>query len=247
MQPWPWMVVGIAIACAAIAAPPGHEPFPPGKAPRSMPLTKCVCTEAVSQADQWIFTYRPPDRKAFIKVRLVDGRSEISLLGSDGRSLLAHPAINEMGSGLHHVYTADLNADGKPDYIVEVWSGGCGLGGECYGVTFLLSAGKTYSAIYAEADSFSAADLLKPDRHGPCCFVHSQLAGADDNQTRDGKIHSFWVYRLYRFDGGRLAEVKDDKRFPKWIWYTNRDNHAETDLLDARQKAELLKGLDVPK
>jgi hypothetical protein len=41
--------------------------------------------------------------------------------------------------------------------------------------------------------------------------------------------------------------IADDRQFPKWVWYTHRENHEETKLLSAKQKEKLIKTLDVPK
>ncbi len=108
--------------------------------------------------------------------------------------------------------------------------------------TFLLSDKGKYKETNFYSYSFGPEDIvrLKPD--GPFYFIHNDLIGNGDEKTRDGRDHNFWVYQLYKFSGSQMITAnEDDTRFPKWVWYSFKDNHKETDLLNADQKKRILK------
>jgi hypothetical protein len=154
---------------------------------------------------------------------------------------LSKPVTNDMPTHCIRVSTADLNQDGETDFIVNIWSGGCGLAGEGSTTTFLLSDKGKYKATNFYSYGFGSEDIvrLKPD--GPLYFIHNDLIANGNEKTRDGRDHNFWVYTLYKFSGNQMVEAnKDDPRFPKWVWYSFKDNHQETDLLNADQKKSIM-------
>jgi hypothetical protein len=84
-------------------------------------------------------------------------------------------------------------------------------------------------------------DIVRFKKGGPSYFIYNDLIGSGDEKTRDGRYHNFWVYQLYRFEGNKMVLANaDDSRFPKWVWYTNRDNHKATDQLTKEQQQKLL-------
>jgi hypothetical protein len=134
-----------------------------------------------------------------------------------------------------------LNGDGQPDYIVNVWSGGCGLAAEGSEVTFLLSGKDGYRAASFYLYAFGNKDLVRFKAHGPVYFIFNDLIGSDGEKTRDGREHNFWVYDLNRIDGNRFVPANADQPgFPKWVWFTNKANHTETTQLSQEQKNRLL-------
>ena len=58
------------------------------------------------------------------------------------------------------VFSCDLNHDGKLDFIVNIWSGGCGLAAEGSEVTFLLSCKDGYRATSFYLYDFGAEDFI---------------------------------------------------------------------------------------
>ncbi len=149
---------------------------------------------------------------------------------------------NSMTSSQMEVFSCDLNGDNLPDFIVNVWSGGVGLAAEGTEVTFLLSSKGGYRATSFYMYSFGKEDLVQFKARGPVNFILNDLIGSDGEKTSDGRDHNFWVYELYRIDGTRFTPADvDQPGFPKWVWFTNKDNHQETTQLSQEQKARLLK------
>ena len=164
----------------------------------------------------------------------------IAVLGRRGSPLSAL-VTNDIPSYGINVRSANLNQDNKPDFLVNIWTGGCGLAGQGSMTTFLLSDGERYVATSFYSYDFGPEDIVRFATNGPCYFISNDLIGNGEEKTKDGRDHNFWVYQLYRFDGSQmiLANV-DDPRFPKWVWYTFKENHKETDQLTKDQKQRIL-------
>ncbi|MEK9135872.1 MAG: hypothetical protein AAB393_02010, partial [Bacteroidota bacterium] len=137
-------------------------------------------------------------------------------------------------------YTADLNQDRIPDFVIYSFSGGCGLGSGYCNVAFILSSGNTYNlttvtTLFPDEDDFIIV-AKKP------YFIHTAFLGVE--KCNDGKPHNFWIYNLVAF-GKDASSVKIDNNvhsaFPKTIWYTDKPNHAETSIITNEQKATLRK------
>jgi len=140
------------------------------------------------------------------------------------------------------VFSCELNKDGLPDFIVNVWSGGTGLAMLGSEVTFLVSSKEGYQATSFYLFSFGKEDLVQFRAGGPVYFILNDLISNDEEKTLDGRDHNFWVYELYRIDGARFVPADaDESGFPKWVWFTDRENHEETTQLTSEQKARLLK------
>ncbi len=136
------------------------------------------------------------------------------------------------------VYTADLNADGLPDYAILTHSGGCGLASQAAWITFLLSVRGGYSSICVLCWDAEPTDFLKIK--GRLYLVHTSFI--QGNTGKDGKSHNYWVYSLLGFSGTTLTLANEnDRRFPKWVWYTFAPNHRDADQLTAVQRQVSLK------
>lgn len=134
-----------------------------------------------------------------------------------------------------------MNGDGKPDFIVNVWSGGCGLAAEGSEVTFLLSGQDGYRAASFYLYDFGKQDLVRFKAGGPVYFIFNDLIGSGGEKTRDGRVHNFWVYTLNRIEASRFIPANSDQPgFSKWVWFTNKANHEETTQLSQEQINRLL-------
>jgi hypothetical protein len=246
------LAVGTMAACvAAHGYPKAHAPFQRGEAPPSVPLTECTLVKSQYLAGDMadypsvLYFVAPHDSKrTTLKLeRLIATNScswRISVLDASGRPISA-PATNDMPSYVYSVRSADLNEDGHTDFLVNIWTGGCGLAAEGSTTTFLLSSGTRYVATDFYSFDFGLEDIISFKKGGPCYFIHNDLIESGGEKTKDGRDHNFWVYQLYRFSGSKMVEAnKDDPRFPKWVWYTIRENHRETDQLTVTQKNRLL-------
>ncbi|MEI6396284.1 MAG: hypothetical protein WCT12_34915 [Verrucomicrobiota bacterium] len=231
--------------------PGGYGPFRAGRKPASPPLFKCKLiaeqTPAGDSIDGALRRYRPAavgKVQAQTKLVLLGTTNGwiISLIGAGGRNLLPTTVTNSMTRCEMEVFSCDLNKDGLPDFIVNVWSGGVGLAFFGTEVTFLLSSKVGYRAASFYLYGFGKEDLVQFRAGGPVYFILNDLLGSDDEKTLDGRSHNFWVYQLYRIDGTRFVPAAADQPgFPKWVWYTDRDNHKETTQLTSEQKDRLLR------
>ncbi len=230
--------------------PAGYGPFPPGHEPASMTLAKCELVQETKPAgddiDGAIRSYRlpaagPAQKQIELILRGTTNGWAINLRNAQGGNLLPASFTNRMTTSRMEVFSCDLNGDGRPDFIVNVWSGGCGLAAEGSEVTFLLSARDGYRAASFYLYDFSHQDLVRFQPRGPVYFIFNDLIGSDGEKTRDGREHNFWVYDLLRMDGNRLVPADADQPgFPKWVWFTNQANHDETTQLSQAEKDRLL-------
>ncbi|MEI6074424.1 MAG: hypothetical protein WCS94_02545 [Verrucomicrobiota bacterium] len=244
----------LGFAADLLAYPTSYGPFPPGHEPAAMPLEKCAlardvkptATNDFQNPDGVIREYRLPaagsdQNQITLALRGTTNGWEIKLRDGHGKNLLPGSFTNSMTTEQMEVYSCDLNGDGQPDFIVNVWSGGCGLAAEGSEVTFLLSGKAGYRATSFYLFDFGKQDLIRFKTDGPVYFIFNDLIGSGGEKTRDGRDHNFWVYQLHRIDGNRFIPADADQPgFPKWVWYTNKENHEETTQLTQEQKTRLL-------
>jgi hypothetical protein len=231
--------------------PKSHGPFLEGREPQAVPHDKCELvrdeTSPSGNIDGAIRHYRlqgatKGQHQTTVVLRGTAKGWLIEICDAHGKSLMAAPITNSMTSSQMEVFSCDLNGDNLPDFIVNVWSGGVGLAAEGTEVTFLLSSKEGYRATSFYLYSFGKEDLVQFKARGPVNFILNDLIGSDGEKTRDGRDHNFWVYELYRIDGTRFTPADADQPgFPKWVWFTNKDDHEETTQLSQEQKARLLK------
>ena len=231
--------------------PQGHGPFPAGRKPAAIPRKECELlreespqSEAIGGAvrDYRLQAAGKDQKKITLTLRGATNGWAIDIRDAQGKSLMLVPATNSMTSSQMEVFSCELNKDGLPDFIVNVWSGGVGLAFDSSEVTFLLSSKDGYRATSFYLYSFGKEDLVQFKVHGSVYFIFNDLIGSDREKTRDGRVHNFWVYELYRIDGNRFIPADADQPgFPKWVWFTNKDSHDETTQLTQEQKTKLLK------
>lgn len=244
----------LGLAAKLLAYPPNYGPFPPGHEPSAMPLVKCelVCefkppaSNDFQNPDGAVREYRlhtvgQGQQQIILSLRGSTNGWKINLRDAQGKNLLPVPFTNSMATDQMEVYSCDLNGDGQPDFIVNVWSGGCGLAADGSEVTFLLSSNDGYHAASFYLYSFGNKDLVRFKPQGPVYFIFNDLIGSDGEKTRDGREHNFWVYNLDRIAGNQFIPADAEQPgFPKWVWFTNKENHEETTQLMQEQKSRLL-------
>jgi hypothetical protein len=240
-------------AARVLAYPASYGPFPPGHEPAVVALTPCALVREVKPpaADTddnagAIREYRLPavgqgQKQITLALRGTTNGWAINLRDAQGQRLMPVSFTNSMTTAQIEVFTCDLNGDGQPDFIVNVWSGGCGLAAEGSEVTFLLSGKDGYRATSFYLYDFGKQDLVRFKAGGPVYFIFNDLIDNGGEKTRDGRDHNFWVYDLYRINGDRFVQADADQpEFPKWVWFTNKANHDETTQLSQAQKNRLL-------
>ena len=238
------------LAARSLAYPPNYGPFSPGHEPSAMPLVKCELVSEVKppatndfqNPDGAVREYRlhavgQGQPQITLTLRGTTNGWKINLRDAQSKNLQPVPFTNNMTTDQMEVYSCDLNGDGQPDFIVNVWSGGCGLAADGSEVTFLLSSNDGYRAESFYLYAFGNKDLVRFKPQGPVYFIFNDLIGSDGEKTRDGHEHNFWVYNLKRIVGNRFIPADADQPgFPRWIWFTNKANHEETTQLTQEQK-----------
>jgi hypothetical protein len=238
------------LAAKVLGYPVNYGPFPPGHEPTAISLTQCKLEREVKSAgdeiDGAVRLYRLPvagtaQKQTTLALRGTTNGWEINIRDALNKSLMRVPFTNSMTSSLVEVYSSDLNGDSQPDFIVNIWSGGCGLAAEGSEVTFLLSGKDGYRAISFYLYDFGKPDLIRFQPQGPVYFIFNDLISSGGEKTRDGREHNFWVFNLHRIDGGQfIAADADQPGFPRWIWFKNQATHEETTQLSQDQKNRLL-------
>ena len=140
--------------------------------------------------------------------------------------IMTNTLISDVGMpGFSKAYEADLNLDGRPDYVIAFSCGGNGDSASLEILTFFLSAGEQYVVRSSEAYEFEPRDLIVCN--GKPGFIYAEMHQVE--LCKDGKPHSFWVYQLLTFEGNMLRPDNSGvPGFPKIIWYTYDPNSKET-------------------
>ncbi|WP_269524438.1 hypothetical protein [Coraliomargarita parva] len=191
--------------------------------------------EADASHPQYLFTVPGQTDRSLLLIRRGEGWTvELTV---NGETALKPTLFSSYGTvGVITARTADLNKDGVEDYVIESYSGGCGLASGHCNVGFVLSSGEAYE--------LTTVTTLFPDEGdfvllgGEPYFIHTTLLGVE--ACEDGRGHNFWVYNLFGFENGSIQVANTaDPAFPKTVWYSFRPNHSETTLLTDAQKAIL--------
>jgi hypothetical protein len=229
----------LLLQMVAQATPMGNGPYSPSERPLPVPLRKLEFTKQVEFTKQTGETgfYRSAEGQSELRlsIKAMDEGIYLEIIRAGQirfpKSQMCPSGMLDYGSA----YQADLNQDGRPDYVLEYATGGNGIT-PVY-VIFLLSTGEGY-ALTCTTSHFEESDFILIQ--GKPRMIHSDLGQIE--KCADGKLHSFWTYNLLAFDKG---DVKLDNRgagvFPKVVWYSNAPNYRETTMLNAEQKAELIR------
>ncbi len=128
------------------------------------------------------------------------------------------------------VYWADLNRDGREDFVVKQLLGGNGtIHTFLCNVTFVVSHGNDYVFTATEGLWSGLSYFVDLNGDGTCEFIHTAFVQGGHIKGRDGRGHNYWVYNVLRIHDGRLlVDPRLTPQFPKWIWYTHAANHLPT-------------------
>lgn len=201
-----------------------YGPFPTNQTPQ-----RFLITEA-----------KPQDRPRVRVVQTTEHHIDVALLDDRDR-LIAGPwriAEEVAGNDTGTVYRADFNRDGKLDYLVQVGLGGCGLASGYHKLAFLLSGKSGYKATVVTTLFPGPEDFIDLRRDGSCQFI--QTTFIHGYTIPDGRSRNYWVYSLLAFAGDELRlanHLLPD--FPRWIWYSFRENHRPASDLSADQRQRL--------
>ncbi len=141
---------------------------------------------------------------------------------------------------------ADLNRDGRVDFVVSIWGHGNGLGASDYLWLVGLSTSSGYrfwslDTMGTAPESFVTFGDLAPSALLATAFVH---VGTSDHAGPNQR-HSYFAYDLWTFRGGDIVSANAiDARFPKYVQMTNKENHKASIRMSSNRP--LVAG-DVPK
>lgn len=229
-------------ASLCFAYPHLYGPFEKGEQVKLFPMVECQLV----QSDSSNFV----DTKQFFRYQLDYLRLNIST-GENGNQIalinLNQPSKPLFQSGdldislmlASTVRWGYLNEDHAPDYIIEAWTGGNGLAASfCY-VLFLLSDGNHYAMQKLMTVTPGPEDFVDLNKDGICEYIHTAFVYGEAG--KDSKIHNYWCYSILQFEQDKLV-IKNqiDERFPKWVMYSNNENHEATKQLIDEQKIRLL-------
>lgn len=207
-----------------------YSPFLDDKPWPRLPTTTYV--ESVSNV--WV---HPSGTKDFATVqeRLEDAAADFAtvvLRFPDGRTFKTHNQF-VLGPYLCAVYSGDFNNDGVPDFLAIKPTGGNGIGGwESIGV-FAFSEGEDYRFTRINSWGLGPESLVVDPVTKNFRFIHTSFR---QGKGLDGHVHSFWIHRFFRWNGG--FEL-DSKLPPVWIQFLGRENHEPTKLLTSNLKAKI--------
>ncbi|HOX59027.1 MAG TPA: hypothetical protein P5205_18065 [Candidatus Paceibacterota bacterium] len=155
---------------------------------------------------------------------------------SDGRRFKTYNDF-VLGPYLSAVYSGDLNNDGQLDFVAVKPGSGCGLAAEyCTGV-FAFSDDNDYRFTRISTMGLGPHHLVIDPKTNTFRLIHAAFR---QGESTDGRTHSYWVHRFYKWDNLRFE--RDENLPPIWIQYLNRPNHEPTNLLTPRRKAKAWAG-----
>ncbi|MCE9614886.1 MAG: hypothetical protein K8T26_11455 [Lentisphaerae bacterium] len=243
--------VSVLLLCRSVGAYNAeHGPFAPGAMPALFPMQACDRTEVASSGEKYPKTvlFKAPDSiqgagNLVVQVEVNAGGqgAAVTVMNKADKALWGPHAVDtdlEWGDVVV-ARCADMNRDGRPDFVVYFWCGGCGLASGYTDLLFLISEAGGYRGTMVTTltwgEPWVFVDL---EGNGACQLIHTSFIYGEPG--RDGKAHNYWVYNVLQVEGGRLRVANEaHPGFPRWVWYTFTPNHRETRQLATEQKARL--------
>jgi hypothetical protein len=223
--------------------PPDHGPFVPGHEPTRVPLLTCPMLEERGPSvvmGRQVRVYgekgRTGSRLRAIAADFYQG-IEVGVVDGDGHSLAAPRRVSEFPphSRPDDAFCADLNEDGRLDFALALDGRGNGLGAVFNDLVVVLSSGSTYRVWVVPTATPGPEDFVALDGN----HVIVKTSFRNNEAARESKRHSYWVYNLLAVRRDEIVLANElDSRFPKWVWYTGRPNHAAAPLA-AEEKARI--------
>lgn len=189
-----------------VNAVPGYGPFLPAERVRSVLLVAGLKKSSANETTD-LFTVSMTQRdRAQVSLRRRPGATGADLhlvIGKAGKDA-AFPVATEGSPVLTGVYAVCLNSDDTPDIIATLSYRGCGLWADLVQVDFLLSDDAGGYVLHTlETYDWDDNDILDLAGDGHVGWMQTnfeQVVGAD------GRDHSFWVHKLWRFEKTNITE-----------------------------------------
>jgi len=224
------------------AYPPDYGPFDPNHEPARFPLAECpmVAEEGPAVVMGRQTMVYGDDRTGGPRLRasaasFFEGVT-IEVVEADGKAVAGPSYASDFPphSRPDSAFCADLNHDGRLDFVLPLASRGNGLGMLFHELVVALSSGSKYRIWIVPTAAPGPEDFLVLTDPGQCVIVKASFAS--NESPAESRRHSYWVYNLLAVRNDELVEANDlGSRFPKWIWYTARPNHKPAALSAAEK------------
>ena len=131
------------------------------------------------------------------------------------------------------VFQADLNNDGRDDFIVIYNSRAPGFGGHHDRVEiYLQKQNDNFEKISYYTFDAGIEDFIGPDKTDKCKVIITGFY--------QGDRHSYFTYNIYEFKNYRLVNADAKvKGFPKFVWYTDKPNDEDAAQLTKKERSLL--------
>ncbi len=241
-----------ALACAALAcmlAAPMASPYPDaygpfeGKRPAVFRTYCCRLVETgEKEAARPLIYARGDGRNPSARVRLSrdeeTGAILMTVLDPDGRVLAGPQRIAEGAVVIPPAFWADLNGDGREDFVALVVTALGGSACVC-DIGFALSSETGYRITSVRSTRGPGANDFLDLGAGRVGFIHTALVERRDPANPEGAPESFFVYSMLEVKGDKLALAEADPRFPKWVRVAARAKKAPDSTLAEDEKKRL--------
>ena len=241
--------ISALLAVIALGYPEEYGPFPSNKKPKPFPLQECVELKSFNDGNEVTWVYAK-DTNAVDKVVISQSENDfqyvVKLQTASGKEIFPETKIDGSPMCGLTVYYGFLNEDKHVDYVIETWSGGCGLAAYYSYLSFFLSSEDNYHMVCATTLDSDPNDFVDLNKDGRAEWIHTAFIYGEEG--KDNKPHNYWVHNLLQFKKNQIVSANYlDSRFPSWIWYTFKPNHKNTTQLTGEQKkrmwAQQAKGL----
>ena len=233
----------LAATAPLLAYPKDHGPFEPGKEPPQAKLTELPVIDRVippaNQSGLELTFGEAHSRSPKIRVRQQDDGSWLTLIGVNGNTILPATRVSTYKCCASAAYQGDFNQDGTPDYVLHFPSGGCGLGAEYHDRVLLLSTATSYVVLTEPTVDPGPEDFVRLLPGRGYQIVHTTFVYGEAG--KDKRKHNYWAYHLLQIDGEKITLSTADSRLPRWVLYTARPNHKDTNQLTQEQKKRLFR------
>jgi hypothetical protein len=228
------------------AYPKDRGPFADGERPKTFRTFFCRAIDREPPKEKGglaaITFARSDGEPPAARVRLSPGKKPksvaMTVLDAEGGALAGPRLISDSCTRMLPVFWADLNGDGREDFIALVVTP-CGTGVCGCDVSFALSSERGYTITAVRPTMSPAGGDFVDLGDGRCRFVHTSLVTDRAGPAADAEAPGHWVYNLLEFDGGRVAVSGADARFPRWVRRASGDDRQEAPAITDERKREL--------
>ena len=199
---------------------------PLGSHPKLEPLEPCQDLKTQTQLESQQVCQTRFGRSS---VKFVPGEGEPTLTVQPAKGTAVNIKLETLPMYFEQMYAADLNRDGREDYVLELPWGGNGLAAEGSVVVFVISNKTGYRVTALDTLLFDPNAVVRLGGGNPS-VIHTTLVYANGP---DGRGHNFWVNTFFRVQGDTLVQ---SARAPIWVQYAFKPRAVPTQLLTNAEK-----------